>query len=304
MRGGGVMTAPVRAAGVAPRSAPKRAFVDDSARISPTAHYTADVWVRSGLSDPALATRLGAVLHAALVPLNEIYGRLSGRPNLDAMLVARHRAIDRLLEREISTGRVRHVIEIAAGLSGRGHRFARRFPALRYVETDLSEMAAYKRRALDRAGLRGANHEVRTLDALADDGPASLEAVAADLPAGRGLAIVTEGLLSYLARDAVLTLWRRIATTLGDFPHGLYVSDLHLGADVEGMWIPELFRLGLELFARGPVRYHVASVDETIAELRATGFRKAHLYHPSDIVPSGRPGRDPAPAIRLLAAAT
>ena len=88
-------------------------MIADSSRISPTAHYTADVWVRSGLSDPALATRLGAALHAALVPLNTTYGLLSGRPDLDAMLLARHRALDALLERAIVTGGVGQVIEIA-----------------------------------------------------------------------------------------------------------------------------------------------------------------------------------------------
>lgn len=280
------------------------AVADDGSRISPTAHYTADVWVRSGLSDPALSTRLGALLHAALAPLNEIYGRLSGRPNLDAMLLARHRALDALLEREIATGRVGQVVEIAAGLSGRGYRFARRFPDVRYVETDLPDMAAYKRRALDEAGLRGPHHEVRSVDALASGGPASLAAVAAELEPSRGLAIVTEGLLSYLDRDAVLALWRRVATTLGRFPHGFYLSDLHLAGDVEGMWIAELFRVGLELFARGPVRYHFASADETIVALRAAGFREARLYHPGDVVPPDRPGREWAHVIRVLAAAT
>jgi O-methyltransferase involved in polyketide biosynthesis len=279
------------------------ATADDGSRISPTTHYTADVWVRSGLSDPALSTRLGAVLHAALTPLNETYGRLSGRPNLDAMLVSRHRAIDGLLEREIAAGRVAQVVEIAAGLSGRGCRFARRFRGLRYVETELPEMAAYKRSTLDAAGLRGANHDVRPLDALASDGPASLAGVAAELEPSRGLALVTEGLLSYLARDAVLALWQRVATTLGRFPHGFYFSDLHLAGDVGG-WIPELFRLGLELFARGPVRYHFASADETVAALRAAGFREARLYDPYDVVPRDRPGRNVAHAIRVLAAAT
>lgn len=286
------------------REAGAGAVVEDSSRISPTAHYTANVWVRSGLSDPALSTRLGAVFHAALAPLNLIYPRLSGRPNLDEMLVARHLTLDHLLEREIAAERIGQVIELAAGLSGRGYRFARRFPALRYIETDLADMAAYKRRALDEAGLRSPNHDVRPLDVLAPDAPGSLEAVAADLVASRGLAIVTEGLLSYLARDAVLTLWRRIAATLRDFPHGFYFSDLHLRADVEGMWVPELFRAGLELFARGPVRYHFASVDETIAELRAAGFRDGRLYRPTDVIPSGRQDGEPAHVIRVLAAAT
>jgi O-methyltransferase involved in polyketide biosynthesis len=278
------------------------AGADDGSRISPTAHYTADVWVRSGLSDPALSTPLGSLLHAALLPVNETYGRLSGRPNLDAMLVARHRALDALLQREIANGRVGQVVEIAAGLSGRGCRFARRFPDVRYVETDLPPMAAYKRGVLDRAGLRGPHHDVQPLDALATDGPASLATVAAALAPSRGLAIVTEGLLSYLPRDAVLALWRRIATTLGRFPHGLYLSDLHLAGDVQGMWIAELFRVGLELFARGPVRYHFTTPDETVMAARGAGFRDARLHFPDEVVASDRPA--PAHVIRVLSAAT
>lgn len=277
---------------------------DDSARISPTAHYTADVWVRSGLSDPVLSTRLGGLLHAALTPLNRLYGRVSGRPDLDAMLLARHHALDALLEREIATGRVGQVVEIAAGLSGRGYRFARRFPDLLYVETDLPDMAAYKRRTLDEAGLRGAHHDVRPLDALASDGPASLAAVAAELDPSRGLAIVTEGLLSYLALDAVLALWGRVATTLRGFLHGAYFSDLHLACDVDGMWVAELFRVGLGVFARGPVRYHFATADETVAALEGAGFREARLYRPSEVTPPDRSGHVPAHVIRVLAAAT
>jgi O-methyltransferase involved in polyketide biosynthesis len=276
----------------------------DGSRISPTAHYTADVWVRAGLAAPAFATPLGAVLHAALSPLNALYARLTGLPDLDAMLLARHRAIDRLLEREIATGRAGQVLEIAAGLSGRGCRFARRFPALRYVETDLPAMAAYKRRLVAGAGLRRQNHAVRTLDALARDGRASLAAVAARFDHTRGLAVVTEGLLSYLPRDAVLDLWRRLATTLGRFPHGLYVSDLHLAGDVDGMWMAELFRRGLELFARGPVRYHFASTDETVAALRAAGFGAARLERPGDLALPDPPARRPTHLIRVLAAST
>jgi O-methyltransferase involved in polyketide biosynthesis len=280
------------------------ARIDHGTRIGPTAHYTANVWVRSGLSDPALSTRLGAVLHAALVPLNSTYGWISGRPDLDAMLLARHRALDVLLEREITTGRVEQVLEIAAGLSGRGCRFARRFPEVRYVETDLPDMAAHKRRMLDEAGLRGPNHDVRPLDALRRGGPASLAAVAKDLDPSRGLAIVTEGLLSYLTGSAVLALWRRVATTLGRFPHGCYLSDLHLAHDVDGMWVAELFRMGLGLFARSPVRYHFSAAEETVRALHAAGFHEARLYQPADVVPPGRNGRAQAHVIRVLAAST
>src|SRR5689334_1298630 len=101
-----------------------------SARISPTAHYTCEVWVRNGLSDPAFATREGSTLHKLLLPLNA-GSRALGGPTIDGMLLARHRLIDHLLETEIEAGTVTQVIEVAAGLSPRGWRMSRRYPALR-----------------------------------------------------------------------------------------------------------------------------------------------------------------------------
>ena len=95
---------------------------------------------------------------------------------------------------------------------------------------------------------------------------------------------------------------RRVAATLGRFPYGVYLSDLHLAGDVDGMWIPELFRLGLEVFARGAVRYHFASADETIAALADAGFVDARVWHPSDVVSSPRPG-GAADLVRVVRAA-
>src|SRR4051812_43465992 len=94
----------------------------DSSRISPTAHYTSQVWFRHGMSHPALETAFGRRLHAALAPINFAY-RVTGRPNLDEMLLARHRCLDALLERAIASGEVSQVIEVAAGLSPRGFTF-------------------------------------------------------------------------------------------------------------------------------------------------------------------------------------
>ena len=105
----------------------------DSSRISPTAHYTAQVWFRYGMSHPALETRLGRRLHAALAPANLLY-KFSGKPNLDEMLLARHRTLDFLLEREIAAGRVSQVIEVAAGLSPRGLSFTRLAHDLGYAD--------------------------------------------------------------------------------------------------------------------------------------------------------------------------
>src|SRR5680860_1088598 len=115
--------------------------------ISPTAHYTGEVWRRAGLSDPALATREGRLLYGSLRPTMALSAALGG-DTLEAFLLARHRLIDRLLGEAIAAGRVGQVIEIAAGMSPRGLRFSRLHPDLTYVEADLPAMAARKRAAL------------------------------------------------------------------------------------------------------------------------------------------------------------
>ena len=198
--------------------------------ISPTAHYTGEVWRRAGLSHPWLGTREGRIMVDALHPLMVVSGALGG-PSLESYLLARHRAIDALLTDAVEGHGVSQVIEIAAGMSARGWRFANRYgDRLTYVEADLPAMAARKRRALERIGSLSDAHRVAEIDALRDDGPGSLAELAAELDPGAGLAVVTEGLLGYLATDAVLALWRRIAATLQTFPAGRYVSDLHLGS--------------------------------------------------------------------------
>src|SRR2546421_1389274 len=191
------------------------------ASIGPTAFYTGEVWARHGMSHPELTRVEGRLLHAMTAPTFMV-SRLLGGPTLDGMLLARHRVIDAMLEQAIADGRAGQVLEIAAGMSPRGWRFTERHPHLPYIEADLPEMAARKRQALARIG-RPSTHRVVELDALAADGPRSLGAVADGLDGGRGLAVVTEGLLSYLPRDAVLRVWSRIAKTIERFEHGIYL---------------------------------------------------------------------------------
>lgn len=250
----------------------------DTSRISPTAHYTAQVWYRNGMSHPALTSRLGRLTHAAVAPLNSAYGLLTGRPNLEMELLARHRILDHLLELEIAAGRVRHVVEIAAGQSPRGFQFARRFPQLTYIEGDLPEAAARKLRLLDGAGLRGPNHTVVPLNALVDDGATSIGTICAGLPPGP-TAIITEGLLNYFDTETVRGMWRRIARALSP-RHGIYLSDLHLGQSAS--LAARLFSRALAVFARGNVFMHFTDAASAEAELRDAGFGAARVQSPAE----------------------
>jgi O-methyltransferase involved in polyketide biosynthesis len=252
-----------------------------SERISPTAHYTGYVWFANGLSHPAFASREGRVLYTALHPANAAV-RAVGGPTLEGMLLARHRVIDHLLEAEIASGRISQVLEIGAGLSPRGWRFTQRHgDRLRYLEADLPEMASRKRAILAQVGA-GREHRVVEIDALADDGHASVEAIAAALDPHRGLALVTEGLINYFDRGAVTAMWTRWAEVLGHFAHGIYLSDLILGADNRGL-LSRSFQKVLQAFVRGEVHTPFRDADDARQGLLAAGFASAAVHPPSSM---------------------
>ena len=94
--------------------------------ISPTAHYTAAVWAHNGLSHPALATPTGRLMYWSAQPAMAVTQAFGGA-RLEDFLLARHLLIDSLLEGAIERGEISQVIEIAAGMSPRGWRFAERY---------------------------------------------------------------------------------------------------------------------------------------------------------------------------------
>ncbi len=255
-------------------------------RISPTAHYTGYVWYRNGLSHPAFRTNLGRSLYFALAPLNRASQRLGG-PTLPGLLLARHRAMDEILEREIETGKIGQVVEIAAGLSPRGTRFVERYgDRITYVEADLPDMADRKRSLVARAGALRPNHRVVALDALAETGPLSLASLSRTLDAARGLAIVTEGLVNYFPRDTVTAMWSRFAAALGGFPRGLYLSDLHLSSVRSGIVVP-VFSHVLSAFVRGSIHFHFELEAEASSALARAGFASSDVVIPEPRTPRG-----------------
>ena len=257
--------------------------------ISPTAHYTGYVWARNGLSHRELQTHEGRILFQAL-QLVMTASRMLGRGTLEAYLLARHRAIDALLQQAIDEHGVTQVIEVAAGLSPRGWRFSERYgDRLTYIEADLPDMARRKRIALQRMGSLNERHRVSEIDALKDEGPGSLPALAGELDRTGGLAIITEGLLGYLPSTAVAEIWARFAAVLSRFASGRYISDLHLG----GARTPEVraFRVLLSAFVRGRVYLHFDDAEQAAAALTAAGFASAHVLRAIDVA-SG--ANDPA----------
>ena len=262
--------------------------------VSPTAHYTGETWVRNGLSDPQLRTWQGQVFHGALA-LPFAVSRAVGGPTLEGVLLARHRIIDSILEEQIEGG-ISQVVEVACGMSPRGWRFSERYgDRLTYIEADLPAMAQRKREALERMGSLGEHHRVVDLDILRDGGPGSLDALADTLDPAAGLAIVTEGLLTYLDGETVEAVWARIAKVLARFDRGVYLADLRLDAPDRGA--PErAFALLLGAFVRGRVHAYGREGATPEDALRQAGFGDVRLHRCSEHPAAGEAGRDPAAA--------
>jgi O-methyltransferase involved in polyketide biosynthesis len=252
----------------------------DSDSISPTAHYTGYTWFKHGLSHPALVTPQGRILHGTLRPVHAL-ARMVGAPTLGSFLLARHRIIDHLLERAIAEGRVEQIIEVAAGLSPRGWRMKQRFgQRIRYIEADLPDMASRKLNLLRNAGLLTPGHDVVPLDALADEGPLALSSLADRLDVNKGVAIVTEGLINYFDTLTVEAMWARFSKVLSRFPHGLYLSDIHL-SEITASGV-STFMATLSAFVRGRVFLHFDNSVVATTALHDAGFALAELHSPRD----------------------
>lgn len=257
-------------------------------KISPTAHYTGYVWARNGLSHPRLSTRHGRILFEALRPAMSLSGALGG-PTLEPYLLARHRALDTLLARAIERDGVTQVIELACGLSARGWRFASRYgDRLTYVEADLPEMAERKRVALAAMGSLGERHRVEAVDVLREDGSLSLGSLTERMDPNASLAIVLEGLIGYLQKDVVESVWGRIARELSGFSVGVYLSDLQLG-DQTSIHV-EAFRALLGAFVRGRVAlHHFTTPADAQAALVRAGFEQTAVAPAAEM--TGSDGR-------------
>jgi O-methyltransferase involved in polyketide biosynthesis len=248
-----------------------------SEAISPTAYATGYFWYVNGMSHPALATPQGRRLMYLFRPMMTAT-RLLGGLSMDALMLARHRGIDDVLRQAVDSGRVQQVVEVAAGLSPRGWDFMRRYgDRLTYVETDLPAMAAMKRGLLGNMGVLGARHRVEVLDALAADGAQSIFGLLDTLNPELGTAIVTEGLLSYFDTDSAMAVWQRLAQALRRFPQGVYLSDLYLQSDYNGL-SEGAFKKFLSSFVRGRIHVHYESRADAVAVMTRAGFRDVRIH--------------------------
>ena len=250
-----------------------------STSISPTAHYTGQVWVRHGLSDERLATWWGYLFFHSMQPIMKLSENLGG-PKLEHFLLARHQIIDALLEKAIESGEVTQVIECAAGLSPRGLRFAQKYGnKITYIEADLPDMATLKRAKLKKS--LNEHHRVEAFNVLEEEGPLSLAVLAKSLKPKKRLVIITEGLINYFDRPTVEIIWEIFGKTLSQFSKGILLSDIHMKS-TRHPGLVKVFMTGLSIFVKGRVFQHFKKDSEVKEVLKKSGFSKTTVHHPID----------------------
>jgi O-methyltransferase involved in polyketide biosynthesis len=190
-------------------------------RIGIPAYFTSHAWVEAGFSHAHLFdTRQGRLMFKALEPLFHLLGFLGPAVRLhNEYLFVRHFAYEaRLREIEPTC-----IVEIGAGLSPRGIAFATAAPDLRYIEVDLPNMVAAKRRALG-SFQRPPNYFLGAADLLAKD---FVESLPEKPRPGDRLAVVTEGVTDYFNMSEKHTAFRNIRSLLLAHGGGRYLLDIY-----------------------------------------------------------------------------
>lgn len=251
----------------------------DSARISPTAYYTAQVWADLGFARADLfATRRGRAFVAAF----RLLARLTGRPGDRALLLRtldnRHATLDAAVLAE----RPDLLVELGAGLSPRGIACAVDHD-LDCVDVDLPAMLARKRALLDRhadPALRARlarRWRCAPLDVTADDFADRL----ADLLAGAARpVVVAEGLIGYFADPDKRRILAAIHRALAG--RGALLADVRIvGGRPDAT---RTLRLGIRILTRNrgaPPGFPDESA--VLALWRDAGFTRAGLLPPRDV---------------------
>jgi O-methyltransferase involved in polyketide biosynthesis len=257
-----------------------------SAHISPSAHYTGYVWYRHQLAEPAFATDFGRWVHALLKPIT--WGARAGFGiDLENLLLQRHLLIDQRLTDAIERGGVTQVVEIACGLSPRGRRFTARYPALRYIEADLSVMAARKRLLLQSQGWLTAQHQVKVVDILPNAGADSLAGLFAGLDHSKPVLVITEGLVNYFELPVIEGFWTRLAAQLKQFPQATYLTELY--PDLHEHPRYRQLRWGVKLvgyLTRGSYPLHYRDPAQIVGGFQRCGFSAVSVLDPDQFASS------------------
>jgi O-methyltransferase involved in polyketide biosynthesis len=190
-------------------------------RIGIPAYFTSHAWVEARFDyADRFDTRQGRLMFKALKPLFHLLGFLGPAVRFhNEYLFVRHYAFEERLRQLLPSC----IVEIGAGLSPRGIAFAVADVDLRYIEVDLPDMAAAKRRALGNFETPP-NYFLGSADILAQGFIESLP----EMPRpGDHVVVVTEGVTDYFKMGEKRRAFRNICSLLRAQGGGHYLLDVY-----------------------------------------------------------------------------
>lgn len=254
---------------------------NDTSSISFTAHYTGFVWHHYGFAERAFATTQGHIYFSLLRPFEFLARRLIGS-DIKTTLLQRHFLIDRELELLIAEHPDLQILELACGLSPRGHRFSKEFPGITYVEADLPGMVARKQPLLEPLHSLSSRHRLINCNILDIGTDTCIEKVLArEFNKEKPLVIITEGLVNYFDLPTISTVWQRLGKELKEFSQGLYLTDIY--PEVAGHRFSGLIRAAnhsLRLASRSHFTLHFSSNSDMQAHFETMGFARVTVLDP------------------------
>ena len=254
----------------------------DTSSISFTALYTGQVWYENGLSAPFFTNKKGRLMYLGLQPAEKLAEWAFGT-NMYHLLLQRHHIMDHRIHQLIHEG-ASQILEIACGMSPRGHDFTRRYPELKYIEADLPDMARQKKKLLQEQNAFGPNHQVIPCNILESGAPHGLDHIMREcLDPERPTIVITEGLINYFSRDAITPFWQTLEQQGRAFPRLWYLADCYPLSREHRLFKlinPVMKTLG------AITRAEVNPLFESEAELQqyflGMGFSDVNVHHPED----------------------
>jgi O-methyltransferase involved in polyketide biosynthesis len=252
----------------------------DTSRISISAHYTGYIWYKNGLSHQQFVTPMGRAAYWALKPMNVFMQAMIGA-SIDTFLIQRHLVLDHLVEQAIAEG-YEQIVELAAGLSSRGHLIKQAHPGIHYVEGDLPGMSARKAGLLDQLG-RQAGHITQPCNILDESGSHSIEALLAGLDRSKKTLIITEGLVNYFDLGTIRKVWSRMAIAMKGFPQARYITEVYPKLEQHPSYkYVKVAQKVVGFFTQGEYPLHYDSNQEMQQGFLEDGFARVSVTAPED----------------------
>ena len=245
-----------------------RGVARESARISPTAYFTAQAWHKEGFPNAELFdTRTGRLLFGTAMRALALLARHA--PSLawhEQFLYIRHYAYEERL-RQLAPD---FIIEVGAGLSPRGLTFSSANPRMVYVEVDLPNLVAEKRRRLSRADVPR-NFHLYSGDVLREG---FFESLPVRPDRGMHVVVVSEGVADYFDRAQKRRAWASIATFLSQYENGRYLFEAYTRERLRKYPVTASVALaGLSALVGRPMERQLLSNAEEVVDLACSaGF--------------------------------